>query len=514
MVTAAGRGRSWRPRPRRGPAGWRCWPPVASAGASSPRTPTWTSSSCSTASRTRRGQELAQRILHPLWDARLDAGHAVRSLRRGAGAARQRPDRGHRAAGRALRGRRRGDGGRVPAAPTGTGWRAARPGSFVARLLDEQEKRHSRFGDTIFLLEPDLKSGPGGRARSVRRALGGLRPLRHRRSLRPARPGADVAAAGGGLRDRARLAAEGAHRRCTSRPGGGRISCASTCRRSWRPRSTGTCPSPPGDVRSAVAPAVEALMHDFQRHARTISRETTRLHAAGQRRSRSAGPRETAPARHGRRRPRPTQLRRCATARWRSIDAVGVRAASRRRCSASSQVAIERDLPIGPAHHRPDQRAGRPRRPRRCAAIPSRRPRFLAVLTDVRDEATPSRLEQMNDLGLLAALMPEWEPITGRVQHDVYHVYTVDQHSLYSVAMLKALARREHADGVPLAHRGDGPHPAAGAALPGDAAARRGQGGGQEPLAQGRGAGGGHRRPAGAVAPTTSSGSSSWCAST
>ena len=100
--------------------------------------------------------------------------------------------------------------------------------------------------------------------------------------------------------------------------------------------------------------------------------------------------------------------------------------------------------------------------------------RFLAVLTDTRDEATPSRLEQMNDLGLLAALMPEWEPITGRVQHDVYHIYTVDQHSLYSVAMLKALARREHAKAFPwpteeVAHIH---HPVL--AVPGHPAARRG----------------------------------------
>ncbi len=33
---------------------------------------------------------------------------------------------------------------------------------FVARLRAEQTERHSRFGDTIFLLEPDLKNGPGG----------------------------------------------------------------------------------------------------------------------------------------------------------------------------------------------------------------------------------------------------------------------------------------------------------------------------------------------------------------
>jgi [protein-PII] uridylyltransferase len=65
------------------------------------------------------------------------------------------------------------------------------------------------------------------------------------------------------------------------------------------------------------------------------------------------------------------------------------------------------------------------------------------VLGDVRDATTPSMLEQMHDLGVLAALMPEFGPLTGRALHDVYHVYTIDQHSLYAVACLKALARGE-----------------------------------------------------------------------
>ncbi len=68
---------------------------------------------------------------------------------------------------------------------------------------------------------------------------------------------------------------------------------------------------------------------------------------------------------------------------------------------------------------------------------------FLALLTNVKDAGTPSRLEQMHDLGLLSALLPEWVPVSGRVQHDIYHVYTVDQHSLYAVATLKAIARGE-----------------------------------------------------------------------
>jgi [protein-PII] uridylyltransferase len=57
----------------------------------------------------------------------------------------------------------------------------------------------------------------------------------------------------------------------------------------------------------------------------------------------------------------------------------------------------------------------------------------------------------MHDLGLLSALMPEWEPSTGRVQHDIYHVYTVDQHALYAMARLRAIARGDLADEFPAA---------------------------------------------------------------
>jgi len=74
-------------------------------------------------------------------------------------------------------------------------------------------------------------------------------------------------------------------------------------------------------------------------------------------------------------------------------------------------------------------------------ADPDSAPRFFEVLCNVRDTATPSRLELMNNLGLVSALLPEWVPVSGRVQHDIYHVYTVDQHSLYAVATLKAVAR-------------------------------------------------------------------------
>jgi [protein-PII] uridylyltransferase len=66
---------------------------------------------------------------------------------------------------------------------------------------------------------------------------------------------------------------------------------------------------------------------------------------------------------------------------------------------------------------------------------------FLEVLTNPNDKASPSRLAVMHDLGLVSALIAGWAATAGRVQHDIYHVYTVDQHSLYGVATLKAIAR-------------------------------------------------------------------------
>jgi [protein-PII] uridylyltransferase len=85
------------------------------------------------------------------------------------------------------------------------------------------------------------------------------------------------------------------------------------------------------------------------------------------------------------------------------------------------------------------------------AADPAAPRLLLEALVDPRDSAQPSTFELMHQVGLLSALMPEWAPCTGRVQHDLYHVYTVDQHQLYALAMQKRLARGELAAEHPLA---------------------------------------------------------------
>jgi [protein-PII] uridylyltransferase len=383
-----------------------------------------------------RGQKLAERILHPLWDARVDAGHAVRSLRE----ALELPESDLTAA-TALLDARFLAGDEVMAAEFLTLFHdkvaGARPGSFVARLQEEQARRHSRFGDTIFLLEPDLKNGPGGVrdmcagrwAASARFGSGEPFRLREMGQMSTRQATAFETARDFLLKVRINLHLEAGRRQDQLR---------FDLQERIAPRLYREVIMDSADVRSEVAPAVEALMHDFQRHARTISRETTRLllHAAAD------------PTRQPAERRLPGiggGVDRHFVERDGALEVIdpGIFRSKPSEMFRLFEVAIDRNLPVGlrTTDVIAELSASAAEMLRRD---PDSAPRFLSVLTDVRDAATPSRLEQMNDLGLLAALLPEWEAITGKVQHDVYHVYTVDQHSLYAVALLKALARREH----------------------------------------------------------------------
>jgi [protein-PII] uridylyltransferase len=60
---------------------------------------------------------------------------------------------------------------------------------------------------------------------------------------------------------------------------------------------------------------------------------------------------------------------------------------------------------------------------------------------------------ELHDTGVLLAMIPEFLPVTGRVHHDVYHVLTVDVHSVAAVDCLRDLARGELSMVHPLASR-------------------------------------------------------------
>ncbi len=62
---------------------------------------------------------------------------------------------------------------------------------------------------------------------------------------------------------------------------------------------------------------------------------------------------------------------------------------------------------------------------------------FRRLLTDPR--TSPKTSERLLENGLLTHLVPEFEPIVCHVQHDVYHVYTTDVHSLKCLEKARSL---------------------------------------------------------------------------
>ncbi|GGE67480.1 [protein-PII] uridylyltransferase [Paenalcaligenes hominis] len=74
---------------------------------------------------------------------------------------------------------------------------------------------------------------------------------------------------------------------------------------------------------------------------------------------------------------------------------------------------------------------------------------FLAILQAPR--AVLQSLRLMNLLGLLPRYIPEFRHIVGQMQHDLFHVYTVDQHTLMVVRNLRRFNLAEYTDEHPLA---------------------------------------------------------------
>lgn len=59
------------------------------------------------------------------------------------------------------------------------------------------------------------------------------------------------------------------------------------------------------------------------------------------------------------------------------------------------------------------------------------------------------QMRRMNSYGLLAAYIPAFEKITGRMQYDLFHAYTVDQHTIFVIRNLRRFALEKHEDEFP-----------------------------------------------------------------
>jgi len=305
--------------------------------------------------------------------------------------------------------------------------------NFVDRLETRAQQRHQRFGDSIYLLEPDVKNGAGGlrdldiahwcaRARyrvsdlgelvghgvlldrewdEVARARDLLLELRHALHL-----------CAGRRTDRLTFDLQ---ERVTERlvPGGG-------------------------------FPATERLMSDYYRAARVITRfEETMLARA-----------RPAP----RRRPRSVALGGGLLLRDNCLAIEQIAAVERDPALALAlyEEAVARDVLVCPQTRRELMRVTSAAEfgvgLRASEAASEAFLRLLGVVKRTRF-ARGSVLGELHEVGLLVAMIPEFGSLVGRVHRDTYHVYTVDVHSVAAVDHVRAMCRGELAVEHPLASR-------------------------------------------------------------
>lgn len=80
---------------------------------------------------------------------------------------------------------------------------------------------------------------------------------------------------------------------------------------------------------------------------------------------------------------------------------------------------------------------------------PSANAIFLKLLTQTED---PERaLRRMNETGVLGAFIPEFENIVAMMQYNMYHHYTVDEHTLTCISILSRIEQNKLIEDLPVA---------------------------------------------------------------
>jgi [protein-PII] uridylyltransferase len=392
-------------------------------------------------------RQVCDRLLYPLWDEKLAIGHSVREPRAVARLARE-----DLATATALLDARHIAGDReltagLIRATLGALSPGGNPNELIAALAAEKQARHARFGASLYLLEPNLKQGIGA-LRDLSTALWCAQIRWH-----PPRPGGEEAGADaliGNLVTMGHLTRRQAQVLVGARDFLLRIRALVQLQAKRRfdqltfeiqeaiaPALYPDAHAHDGE-RPAVAPAVEALMRDYYLHARGVVQVADRLLESAR-----------VPAR---RRPRIAQVDSSFITFNGELAIRDPRLFVERpgEIVRLFRVAVDQRLPVyGHTRELAAEVIARDAGP--LVRDPHAARLFLDALCDPRDDALPSAMEVMNQLGVLSAMMPEWAPCVGRVQHDLYHVYTVDQHQLYALAMQKRLARGELAAEHPTA---------------------------------------------------------------
>jgi [protein-PII] uridylyltransferase len=375
----------------------------------------------------------AEALLYPLWDAGLSIGHQVVTAADFIDLARtDLPTATSLLDWRTIAGDSNGDAALLDRAFEGV-FGPGDLGGFLQRLEQSAEERHERFGGSVFLLEPDVKNGEGGLrdldvAHWSARARWRVQDLSElmRIGILVPREWAEIEA-GRSLLFRVRnLLHLAAGRRAD------RLSFDQQERLADQ-LGFGT-----------GGHAVERFMSDYYRHARAIARAREMIL------SRAKPP--------PRRRPRETPIGRGLKLQRDAVSLVDAEALYHDPALALRlyDEAIRRNVPVYDfARHAVARAASSPDF---CAALRKSEEAaelFLRLVCVVQQTKLRhgSVLYDLHDVGLLVAMIPEFAPVIGRVHHDIYHVYTVDVHSVAAVDQLRALCRGDLAAEHPLACR-------------------------------------------------------------
>jgi len=390
---------------------------------------------------------IAEALLYPLWDAGVSIGHQVVTIADAIEDAKQ----------------------DLPTATALLDWRVLAGDSslgttlhqsafagvfsdgglteFIGRLENEVAERHRRYGDSVFILEPDVKSGTGG-VRDLDVALWAARarwraadlPALVRLGVLVTREAEEIQRAADFLWKLRNHLHHHAGRRSDRLTFDEQEHVAKAM--GYRERIGAHAGATEAQIEGAM---VEALMSDYYRHARAVTRGAEQIIAR-------------ATPHVGQKRPQEVDL----GGGLRSFD-------GQITVADISQLTLEPSLALRLYVTAVARQTRVLPFARQAIARAAADPVFGAALRADKDAASlfvglvstaqqtkfknGSILAELHDVGLLVAMIPEFAPVIGRVHHDTYHVYTVDVHSVAAVDRLRALVRGDVAKEYPLACR-------------------------------------------------------------
>jgi [protein-PII] uridylyltransferase len=82
---------------------------------------------------------------------------------------------------------------------------------------------------------------------------------------------------------------------------------------------------------------------------------------------------------------------------------------------------------------------------------PKNQKKFLDIIKQM-NQGTPDVLKKMNRYGILGRYIPSFGKIVGQMQHDLFHVYTVDEHTLNVMNNLHRFSQAKYQHEFPLCH--------------------------------------------------------------